>query len=157
MNVLCTTLRSDILVLLLILLLLVAVELLPLAVAPSIPCCQLLAKTVESAFPRRSLASQPLLCSSQHRRFELARTNPSHFLRRHDPCSLEHTEMLHDGSERHVERFGEFADRRRPTYEALDHRPSARIGQRVEQQIEVNTVNHLLNCIGTAHNSQVIT
>ena len=73
------------------------------------------------------------------------RTRPT-FSVRDDAAVLEDLEVLDDRGERHVERLGQLADRRRAAREAVDHRAPRRIGQRVEHAVERGVmVKHMLD------------
>ena len=53
--------------------------------------------------------------------------------------------MLQHGGERHVERLRQLAHRRRPSAETLDHVPPRRIGEGLEDEVELWMVKHVLN------------
>jgi hypothetical protein len=70
--------------------------------------------------------------------------------------------MLQDGGQRHGQRLRELADRRRTLAEPLEHPPSAGIGERVENPVQVqfrvqHIVKHMLEYGVPYGNSQAIT
>lgn len=68
--------------------------------------------------------------------------------------------MLQDGSERHRQRSPEFADRRRTLAEPLEHAPTARVGERVKDPVQLrfqHIVKHTLEYEEPRPNSQAIT
>ena len=71
-------------------------------------------------------------------------TEPELLQRWWGPGVFEHGEVLDDRRQRHLERLGQLAHRRRTRGEALGDRAARRIGQRAEDRVETRRpiLNH---------------
>lgn len=67
------------------------------------------------------------------------------FLRAYQAAGFQYLHVLHDCRERHRNRLREFADGRRRAPETLDHGAPRRIGQGVEDAVQIDVmVKHIL-------------
>ena len=106
---------------------------------------EVLAEAVEAAFPGGALAVEPVLGGAQPVRLRLAGAYPTGFGGHDQAAGLQYLQVLQDGGQRHVQRAGQVAHRRRPVNESLHHRPPGRVGQRVEDPVQRRTlVRHVL-------------
>ena len=87
-----------------------------------------------SQLARRSLIQRSAVRSAVGSMRQV-RTRPT-FSDRTRPLASSTCEVLHHRRQRHVERPGELADRRRAAAQPLHHDPPGRVGQRLEGEIE---------------------
>jgi hypothetical protein len=106
---------------------------------------EIVAKPIEAAFPARAARGDPLPGPAQRYRLDVAGAHPPDLPRSHQAACLQDLEVLHDRGKGHVERLGEFANRRRAAAKAFDDVAAGGIRQGVEQQIEGDRiVKHML-------------
>src|SRR6516225_4465918 len=98
---------------------------------------QVLAEPIEAVLPLDPSGVDPLLGLAERLRLDGAATHPTNLLRSHDARVLQHAEMLHCRRQRHRERPSELTDRSRCTGQPLYNRPARRVGEGMEQAIEV--------------------
>jgi hypothetical protein len=121
-------------------------------------CFEYVAQSGETVLPLGALGGEPVLGSPESRRLEAARAHAADLLRGDEARMFEDAEVLDDGGERHVQGCGKLTHRRRTADQALHHGAPGRVGQRVEDPVELGqTVRHFLNYRAHRDNSQVIT
>jgi hypothetical protein len=115
------------------------------------------AKAVESSLPFGLLSAKPALRCPQGVGLELAGAYSARLGRCDQPGCLENSEVLNDSRQRHGQRLGELAHRRRSANQALDDGSPAGIRQGLEDPIEIQTVNHVPKYSTATQNSQAFT
>ena len=105
--------------------------------------------------PERAAVVEPLLGGRERLRLDAAHAYATDLLGRHDATRLEHLDVLDHRRERHVERRRQIADGGGGSDETLDHLPTRRVGQRVEETVE-RMVKHVLYYSHDANISQAI-
>src|SRR5918996_3699592 len=101
---------------------------------------------IETAFPDRTLLGEPGLCDAERGRPHLAEPHPTDFLGANEPAAFQDLKVLQERRHRHGERPGELAHGRGPSAQPVYDRPTGRVGQRMEDTVEVDAlIRHMPN------------
>ena len=101
------------------------------------------AEPVQAAFRGQPLLANPVPGAVQGPRDELVGADPAGLGRGDDPGRLQDPQVLDDSRERHRERLGQFADRRRTTGQPLDHGAPAGVPERMEDLVKPRILRHI--------------
>lgn len=96
------------------------------------------AEAVQAALGGQALLADPLGGERERIGCQLVSANAADFGRANDANGLEHSQVLDDARERHVEGAREVRHGSRALGEAFDHSPPARVCERVEHAVELH-------------------
>lgn len=102
---------------------------------------------VEAALPRRPTLAQPVFCASDRGVVNAAAANPADFLTANQAAGFQDLEVLNNGGQAHPEWRGQLGDRRRPVAEPDQDRTAGRVGERVEDDVELPVAERLIHRI----------
>jgi hypothetical protein len=100
-------------------------------------------QAIEALLPPDFAIVDPALGCAEPIELEVTRSDAAHLLRADDPRGLQQLDVLDHGSERHGERGGELAYRRRSPAQPLQHGATCRVREGVKHAIEGDvTIQH---------------
>jgi len=103
------------------------------------------AESIEASLPGRPPLLDPAARDRQRAAVDLAGPDAADLLGPDEPARLEDGDVLEDGRQRHRERLRQLAHRHRPAAEPLDDRAPGRVGEGLEDEIQLRLrVKHLL-------------
>src|SRR6185312_16623065 len=114
----------------------------PLLLASGGGAVQERAEAVQAAFGRQPLPAYPVRGGGQRPGDELIGADPPGLRRADDAGLLQDAQVLDHRRQRHVERPGQLADRRRTAGQPLDHGPPAAVAQCAEHPVELRILRH---------------
>src|SRR5713226_8536731 len=97
-----------------------------------------LAQPVQPSLPQPHALVDPPPGEPEALRSDPAIPHPPDLLGADHPALLENLKMLDHRRERDRERLGQPADRDRPAAQPLQHRPSGRVAERVEDTVDMS-------------------
>ncbi len=115
-----------------------------------------LPKVVEAERPEALVKSEPAISLGQRARLDAAAVRAAFDGAAEQARFLEDLHVFRGGSEGHVERLGQLADRPHPACQPLQHRPPGGIAQCAEHAIEgsASMLNHTVEHMARPKNVQ---
>src|SRR5437868_4288895 len=99
-------------------------------------CHEIVVELIQAALPERALPGEPSFGKSEAPRDEAINAHAPDLPGPHQPATLQDSEMIEEGGQRHGKRGGELADRAGAAAKPREHPPARGIGESAKNAVD---------------------